>query len=155
LLFKNTLMKKTFTYLLLLVSALIAGCIKKPVIVDPGSLLGTFNGSLFYLHRPLAGGSYDTSKTSVQLVLSSGIGYEILGDTSTFQAGSHGNFGEFPDSLLFTDQTLPASGVPAPNSKLHLNGVFRYTWNGTSLQMVGKTDSTVSEYVLTRTSTQQ
>ena len=145
-------MKRSSIYLLPLLLISLASCSKKtPVenipLVTP---TGTFGGYIQLVHTTVATGKNDTSTANLTLVLDNQGNYAVTGDTSTLHAGSLGKFSlGYNDDLLFTDKT----NLNAGNKKVHLNGDYRYQYNGSVLQMdknVG--DSLSSQYYFTKAS---
>ncbi|MCJ8210093.1 hypothetical protein MUY27_10265 [Mucilaginibacter sp. RS28] len=95
---------------------------------------GTFAGKFKVLKRNVTSGAYDTTKKiNITIDMSTATGYKVTGDTTTLHAGSYGDFALNGTYILFSDATVPKTGV-APGSKIHLNGYYPYAYNGTQLQ---------------------
>jgi hypothetical protein len=147
-------MKRYFIYLLpLLMACVAAGCstdkvAKTTPIPTP---TGTFGGFFQLVHTKVSTGANDSVRTNLTLVLDAQGNFTVTGDTSTLHAGSTGKFSlGVGDDLFFTDKTYPTAGVPA---KVHLNGDYRYQYNGSVLGLdknVG--DSLSYQYYFTKAS---
>jgi len=115
--------------------------------VPSGTFSGTF--TLYYLHDKT--GVIDTSTTTLTLSMQK-TGFAVTGDTSKVHAGSYGAYivNSNYTGIDFVDKTFPASGTPA---KVHLNGVYQYTFNGTIFQLNAASayDTLTYSYNLTRT----
>jgi hypothetical protein len=149
-------MRLTLLYLLTFLFAFIlleSGCggdnISNPT---PNVPEGTFSGkfSLYHLHDK--SGVVDTQTAVVNLNIETSTGFKVTGDTSTVHAGSYGSFvvNSNYTEIDFVDKTYPTTGTPA---KVHLNGIYNYSFNGTTLQMVTTSayDTLTYVYNLTRT----
>jgi hypothetical protein len=130
-------MKNKLLYLLPLSLALFASC--GPGVSNPAPVNvpeGTFTGSFALLHTNTKTGLNDTSHqvTGIILSMQAATGFKITGDTTTYQAGSYGGFlvNEPTLQVVFYDKTFPATGTPA---KIHLDGTYNYTYDGTNLEM--------------------
>jgi len=112
---------------------------------------GTFSGTftLYYLHDKT--GVIDTSTATLNLSMQK-TGFAVTGDTSKVHAGSYGGYivNSTYTAIDFVDKTYPTSGTP---TKVHLNGVYQYTFNGTTLQMEAQSayDTLHYSYNLNRT----
>ena len=140
-------MRNKFTYLLPLLLIFIVACTKNNV--TPTLLpSGTFSGTFLRLHLN-KNNTIDSAKVSTVLVMETATGYAVTSDTSTFQAGSKGNYIFGTNNFVeFLDVTYPATGIPA---KTHLFGIYQYSFDGTNLLMAASTDSLGYQYTLKRT----
>ncbi|MBB5395542.1 MULTISPECIES: hypothetical protein [unclassified Mucilaginibacter] len=130
---------KRLIYLLPLLVTL-AGCFNnnnQPVPEPSGSYTGEFRR----VSREKNATTIDTVKTNLTVVIEPGVGYHVLGDTTTVHAGSKGHYGINSSSMLFMDSTYPKTGVPVKN---HLNGEYLYIYDGKILQMVRNSGDTLS-----------
>lgn len=96
---------------------------------------GTFNGSFTLYHLKEKTGVTDTTVLpNIQLQLEQSTGFKISGDTSTVLAASYGSYVvSIPyNDITFIDKTYPVVGTP---SKIHLQGIYSYSWDGTNLVM--------------------
>jgi len=82
--------------------------------------------------------------------MSATTGYAVSGDT-TRHAGSHGTYAVDGVNIGFSDQTLPPStaALTAPPAKVHLNGVYQYSYATTTLQIAFSSDTLAMFYNLT------
>jgi len=111
---------------------------------------GTFNGTFTFYHLHEKTGVTDTTVLpNLQLQLEQSTGYKLSGDTSTVLAASYGSYlVSIPYTTInFLDKTYPATGTP---SKIHLVGIYSYSWDGTNLVMTsyGAYDTLAYHYVL-------
>lgn len=145
-------MKRNFIYLLPLLLISLASCSKKtPVeniqLVTP---TGTFGGYIRLVHTTVATGKNDTLTANLSLVLDGQGHFTVTGDTSKLHAGSFGTFSlGYSDDLTFADKT----NLNAVPKKIHLNGDYRYSYDGSVLGLdknVG--DSLSSQYYFTKSS---
>lgn len=139
---------KRLIYVLPVLLALAGGCAKTNERVVPYPT-GTFAGEFRFLHKRPGTAIIDTLKTNIQVVLETGVGFKVVGDTSTVHAGSKGHYGVNSSDIAFDDETFPKTGRPA---KSHLNGIYRYYYDGSSVfQMVANSSDTLSlQYNLKR-----
>lgn len=94
---------------------------------------GNFSGKFLTLHKNTTTGKYDTTKTAnLQLYISTSSGYKVTGDTATVHAGSYGDFAMDPNYIQFLDKTVAAGTGVVPN-KVHLNGVYQYYFDGSTV----------------------
>ena len=113
---------------------------------------GTFAGrfSLYHLHSKT--GVVDTLTANLILNMETATGYKVTGDTSTLHAGSYGSYllNSTYTGIEFIDKTYPATGTPAKN---HLNGIYEYVYNGTTLQFeaTDPADTLIYFYNFTKT----
>jgi hypothetical protein len=143
-------MKRKFNYLFLMLLLLAtAGCIKNSN--DPSNIIipvGNFAGQFTRIHLSRATGKLDTIKANITLNLAVATGYAVGGDT-THHAASHGGYVVDGQNIAFSDLTLPANSTStAPLAKTHLNGVYQYTYTGTSMQISASNDTLGYLYVL-------
>jgi hypothetical protein len=127
---------KNFYILLCTLTVFVCGCsINKSNSPAPVTPSGTFAGQFMFLHLHSFTAKVDTFKANLQLVMQPTTGFKITGDTSTVHAGSYGSyvFGSDYTEIDFIDKTYPATGTPVKN---HLSGVYQYTYDGSTLQMV-------------------
>jgi hypothetical protein len=146
-------MKKKLTYVLpVLILAVVftSGCFKNAESNPTPAPSGTFTGQFRLLHRKPGTTVIDTVKANIQLVIETGVGYKVLGDTLTIHAGSKGHYAINSNTIGFQDDTFPATGKP---TKTHLSGYYQYYYDGTSvLQMVANSADTLSlQYDLKKT----
>jgi hypothetical protein len=128
-------MKKILLYSLPVLLAFVIGC--GPGTNNPAPVNipeGTFAGQFIYLHLHEKTGVIDTLKANIQLKMESTTGFQVTGDTSTLQAGSYGTyiFNSTNTAVDFMDKTYPATGT---STKIHLNGIYAFAFDGTTLQM--------------------
>ena len=113
---------------------------------------GTFSGPFYLYHLHEKTGLIDTMTANVNLTINK-TGFAVTGDTATLHAGSYGGYivNSTFTAIDFVDKTYPTTGTP---TKVHLNGVYEYTFNGTSLQMEATSpfDTLQYYYNLNRTS---
>jgi len=146
-------MKKLSIYLLpaLLVLSLFAtGCLSNKTSNPVPYPSGTFEGQFRLLHKKLNDSKIDTlKKATIQLVLESGVGYKVLGDTATVHAGSKGHYGINATYIAFDDETYPKTGTPA---KIHLYGNYLYNYDGSTnlIILVNQGDTLNYRYDLKR-----
>jgi len=144
-------MKRKIIYFLPLLLLSITGCLKSNS--DPSNVViptGTFAGQFTRVHLHPATGKLDTIKANLTLTMSTTAGYAISGDT-TLHAASHGGYAVDGLNIAFSDQTLPASPnntTPVP-TKVHLNGVYSYAYNGSALQIAFSSDTLAFFYNFT------
>jgi hypothetical protein len=137
---KNHLLLLTSTALLAL---FMASCSTGGLTPTP-QLAGSFSGQFRLLHRHTDAVPFDTLTANITLTLNSPAStFAVTGDTSTVIAGSMGTYqlatnGNF---ILFVDNTLPKTGI---SSKVHLNGEYIYSYDGTNLQMLAYSLDTLS-----------
>jgi hypothetical protein len=133
--------------LLAIVSSCGPGTTAAPQVGGPE---GTFNGTFtfYYLHEK-TGVTDTTVLPNIQLQLEQSTGYKLSGDTSTVLAASYGSYVvNIPyTAISFADKTYPASGTP---TKIHLAGLYSYSWDGTNLVMTSYSafDTLAYHYVL-------
>jgi hypothetical protein len=119
-----------------------------PVSAAP---VGTFAGHFEVIHNRAAG--IDSASANITLDMEAATGFKVTGDTSTVHEASYGGFIVYQanSTIYFQDHdTYQPAGAPA---KVHLNGLYNYSYNGTTLQ-IGYTayqDTLVLKYNLTKT----
>lgn len=132
-------MKKRSAYLLLVLLATVVfatGCFKDSPAIQVPYPSGTFAGPFKLLRRKLGATTVDTlKKANIQLVLETGVGFKVLGDTATVHAGSKGLYGINATYIAFDDNTYPKTGNP-PNDKIHLYGNYFYSYDGSSTLVI-------------------
>jgi len=144
-------MKRKIVYFLPLLLLSITGCLKNTS--DPSNVVipvGTFAGTFTRVHLHMATGKLDTIKANLTLTMSTTSGYAISGDT-TLHAASHGGYAVDGVNIAFSDQTLatsPTTTTPIP-TKVHLNGVYSYGYNGSALQIAFSSDTLAFFYNFT------
>ncbi len=145
-------MKKTLLYLLPLAALFIYGCGPNKTTAPVPAPEGTFSGKFMFLHLHQKTGVIDTLKANLVLQMEAATGYKVTGDTSSVHAGSHGGYVvNIPtSSISFIDATYPPTGTPA---KIHLSGVYDYTYDGSTLQLVvyGAQDTLLYYYNMKKT----
>jgi len=142
-------MKFRLVYFTSLVAALISGCLKSspsPAVPLP---TGSFSGGFMAIHNPASSlygtiAKADTLKAALQLSLSQSTGFQVSGDTS-IHAGSYGDYGVNAYNIEFVDETYsPAQAF----TKYHLDGVYNYTYNGSTLNIyINYADTLSLQYV--------
>jgi len=146
-------MKRTIFYLSILVGAFLSSCSTKnnvlPLAPAPS---GTFTGQFTLYHINTVTNTARGDSTMLNLSLETATGFKITGDTTTLHAGSYGSYvgNSGTSQLVFEDKTLPPTGTPA---KVHLNGLYDYRYNGTTLELrtYGPLDTLEYYYKFTRT----
>ncbi len=145
-------MKKTLLYFLPLVALFIFGCGPKKTTLPVPAPEGTFSGQFMFLHLHSKTGVIDTLRANLVLQMEAATGYKVTGDTSTVHAGSYGGYVvNIPTrNISFVDATFPPTGTPA---KIHLSGVYDYTYDGSNLQLVvyGPQDTLLYYYNMKKT----
>ncbi|HEY4328042.1 MAG TPA: hypothetical protein VGN20_28920 [Mucilaginibacter sp.] len=145
-------MKRNLVYLLslLTLTAVVAGCAKKPATINYQQTLpvGNFTGKFVRLHLTHATGKIDTVNANLLLSLDASGNFVVTGDTS-LHAGSMGKYGfGVTDDLIFTDKTLSATGTP---TKSHLSGDYQFTYNSGLLEMLKLVSDSLSyQYQFTK-----
>ena len=142
-------MKQKLHYFLPLLLAAGMGCVKSNYVTPLSPPSGTFTGTFSYQHRSNDKSPIDSLKANVTLALQgSNSSYIVTGDTSTVHAGSFGTYSLNSSYIQFVDKTYPATGNPA---KKHLNGVYLYAYDGTTLNLLTTfADTVVMQYQLTK-----
>jgi hypothetical protein len=137
-------MKRNFTYLLPILLACFAGCLSKPapVVIPPVTVpTGSYTGVFKYYHINTKTGVVDSLIAHLNLKFDASGNYSVSGDT-TKHAGSLGKCVLGPtDDLIFTDKTFPATGTPG---KMHLDGDYLDSYNGTDLQLLKGVGDSIS-----------
>jgi hypothetical protein len=140
---------KRLIYVLPLLMVLAAGCFtnnNSQPIPEPS---GTYTGEFRRVTRKLNQTKIDTAKAIISVTIEPGIGYHVLGDTTTLHAGSKGHYGINGNGIMFVDSTYPKTGIPAKN---HLNGEYIFIYDGSVFQMVRNSSDTLSlQYDLKKT----
>jgi len=135
-------MKNKLLYLTTVLAVLIAGCSTDGIKPAP-ALSGSFSGQFTLYHRHVTTDPFDTLKANITLTLITPANtFSVGGDTSTVIAGSKGTYelatnGNF---ILFIDNTIPKTGT---SSKVHLNGEYIYSYDGSTLQMLASSVDTL------------
>ncbi len=140
-------MKHSFKFLLPALLILASSCThltnqNTPVPVPTGKFSGKFR-SIHLSYNPV---KYDTVKAQIILTTTSNGNFKITGDTSTVIAGSHGLFALDNVYIQFQDSTKTV----AKQAKKHLNGVYKYYYDGTTFQFVASNDTLSHQYDLKR-----
>lgn len=143
-------MRRSFTYLFpfCFVALLFTSCLKGESAADVAASfpVGTFTGQFRAIHKSTTG--IDTQKANITLTLSTQTGFKITGDTATLHAGSHGGYLFNTTYGFFSDSTYSATST---STKVHLNGTYLYSYNGTVFQMLQVSGDTLSyQYDLTK-----
>lgn len=132
-------MRRSFTYLFpfCFVALLITSCVKGSSTTDTAATFpaGTFTGQFRAIHKTTT--TVDTQKANITLTLSTQTGFKLTGDTSTLIAGSHGGYLFNTTYGYFVDST-------AVSSKVHLNGTYLYSYNGSVFQMLQVSGDTLT-----------
>ena len=148
-------MKLKLLYLLPILAALASACGGKsnaPIPIPDGTYSGQFR--LLHIHPENRNIIDTTAKANVVVYISpvSSSTYKVTGDTSTVHAGSYGSFTADGDNkvITFIDKTYSGS---APVTKTHLNGIYAYSYDGTSFKMeaYGALDTLRLQYDLKKT----
>ena len=129
-------MKRILLYFLPFLLAFTNGCSPKSIAPAPNNAPeGTFTGEFKFTHEHAQNGAVDSLTAKIQLQIQQSTGYKVTGDTSTVHAGSYGSYiiNSSFTGIDFLDKTYPPTGTPA---KIHLNGVYSYTYDGTNLQII-------------------
>lgn len=141
-------------YLLPFVIMALAGCSKAssdstPVPVPSGTFSGTFK--ILRQDKNNVNLPYDTvTKIPFVMTLNTTTGFQVVSDTSTIHAGSHGDYAVNGTYAYFDDKTYPKTGTPA---KIHLSGYYPYGYDGTNFQFYASfADTLVYLYTLKKTS---
>ena len=140
-------MKKNLFGLLITLLVVVTGCAKKeetPIIVPQG----TFSGNFTRLHYSVATNKMDTLKANLVIKFSTTTGYEVLSDTSVVHAGSKGSYNVDQLYMEFGDTTIPAGPIPT-TGKVHLAGIYAYSYKGNSLKFTRSNDTLGVFYDLT------
>lgn len=138
---------KRLVYLLPLLLTLASGCLGSKSgdpIPDPS---GTFSGEFRLITRN-SDQTIDTVKANIKVIIEPGVGYHVLGDTTTVHAGSKGHYGIDGNGILFVDDTYPKTGTPV---KAHLNGEYVFVYNGSIFQMTKTGENMAMQYDLKKT----
>ena len=147
-------MKKRLLPLLsaaIILTVLIAGCIKPSNPGPPVLPVGNFTGVFTRLHYNGITTKVDTIRANITLTMNASTGYAVGGDTSQ-HAASHGGYIVDGTNIAFSDATLPSITVanPPTPTKTHLNGVYQYTYvAGSSLNLQQITDTLAYFYNMT------
>ncbi len=138
-------MKQIWTPLLIIITVFSAGCFKQSpnATLSTLTLAGTFNGPFTYYHkRP--NGKVDTSTANITLTTTTSGLFKVTGDTSKVHAGSHGYFILNPVYAQFVDSTATVLNPP----KVHLFGIYEYSYDGAKLQIAASNDTLAYFYNL-------
>ena len=128
-------MKRILLYSLPVLLSFVIGCSPSHSNPTPANIPeGTFAGQFISLHLHEKTGVIDTAKANIQLQMEESTGFKVTGDTSTLHAGSFGTyiFNSYNTAIDFMDKTSPVTGTP---TKIHLNGIYAFFFDGTTLQM--------------------
>ncbi len=128
------IMRFKILYFLPFVLAVFSGCLKTNNTVTPVLIpAGNFTGTFISLHLRSNTNIVDTARANLQLSLNSTTGFAVTGDTALVHAGSFGSYAVGNNGTMqFVDKTYPTTGTPA---KVHLNGIYLYQYDGTTLQL--------------------
>jgi len=138
-------MKNTFKLLLLSLAIVAGGCVNKTASIPIPVPTGTFSGQFTSLHKK-SSGVVDTLRANVQLTTTTAGLFRVSGDTSTVHAGSHGSFQLNSTYIQFQDSTATANNT----AKIHLNGLYQYSYDGTAFQIIAYNDTLYYQYNLKR-----
>ena len=141
-------MKNNFYLLLITLLIVAAGCKKTttdPVVLPEGKFTGTF----VRLHLNPITNKLDTATANLIFNISAATGYAITGDTSVFHAGSHGSMVVDGTFAQFSDQTLTPN-TPLYPGKVHLAGIYNYSYNGKNFNFAINNDTLGFYYNLQR-----
>jgi hypothetical protein len=140
-------MKNTFKLSSLLAFIVIAsGCLNNKNSSNPIPVpTGTFSGQFTSLHKKANTSIVDTLRANIQLTTTSAGLFKVSGDTATVHAGSHGSFQLNSAYIQFQDSTATAH-----NTKVHLNGLYQYAYDGNNFQITAYNDTLYYEYDLKR-----
>jgi hypothetical protein len=133
---REIFMKHTLPYFLLLCLFFAFGCsINKSNMPTPAGALpvGTFSGHFEVIHHKST--STDSASANITLDMQAATGFKVTGDTSTVHEGSYGGFIVYQtnNTIYFQDHdTYQPAGAAA---KVHLNGLYSYSYDGTTLQI--------------------
>lgn len=130
-------MKRKLLYLLPLFLVFESGCLSdKNNAPSPNNAPeGVFSGKFKFTHLHSKTGTVDSATAIIQLKMEAATGFQVTGDTATVHAGSFGSYivSTPYNNVDFVDHTYPTTGTPPKN---HLNGVYTYSYDGTTLQLV-------------------
>jgi|SRR5476651_1982850 len=119
-------MKRALICFLPFIVMLAAACRKLgPTVIAP---LGNFSGVFTRIHYTASTKKYDTLKAGLNVVIDINTGFAVSGDT-TVHTASHGDFYTNATQIEFDDYTYAQL-----LNKVHLNGVYDYTYDGSLLQ---------------------
>jgi len=146
-------MKLKLNYLLVLLLLIASACTKQQPANNDTSYnplitpVGNFSGYFTLIHLNPATNKLDTSRALITLATTADLSYSVAGDTTTIQAPSYGTFTADGTLITFTDATVTKRTPPNTPQK-HLNGPFLYTYDGTTLNIYGSSDTLSYNYVL-------
>ncbi|MDR3693957.1 hypothetical protein [Mucilaginibacter sp.] len=129
-------MKNTILYFLISILLFAYGCsANKSNNPTPTTLapVGTFSGHFEVIHHKSI--TIDSASANITLDMQAATGFKVTGDTSTVHEGSYGGFIVYQanNTIYFQDHdTYQAAGAAA---KVHLNGLYSYSYDGTTLQI--------------------
>jgi hypothetical protein len=146
-------MKSTIFFTLAIATALLSSCsTNNNVLPTAPAPYGTFTGQFKLYHINPATNTARIDSAYIDLSLETATGFKVTGDTLKLHAGSYGNYLGNAGSMQieFADKTAPTSGTP---TKVHLNGIYQYSYNGNILQLLayGPQDTLQYYYKFTRT----
>jgi hypothetical protein len=143
---KDLVMKKKLFGLLIVSLALIAGCAKEeetPLVIPEGK----FSGKFTRLRLNKTTNKIDTLNANLVITFSTANGYAVLSDTSVVHAGSKGSYAVDRFFMQFGNTTIPVGPVPT-TGKVHLAGIYDYTYKGNSLKFARSNDTLAYYYDL-------
>lgn len=130
----------TFVFIVF-VSSCVSNKASSPAPVPEGSFSGIFRA----VHTSRLTAKRDTISANLLLAISLAKGFQVTGDTSTVHAGSYGDFSTNVSSgagyIQFVDLTYSSAH---PGTKRHLNGVYKYQYDGTTFQLLYNSADTLS-----------
>src|SRR5215469_11164966 len=139
-------MKHKLLCLIPVAAVFLAGCLGGPNTPAP-VLSGAFSGQFTLYHRHSTTSPFDTLKANITLTLTNPANtFAVTGDTSTVIAGSKGTYQLATNGsyILFIDNTLSTTTT---STKVHLNGEYIYSYDGTTLEMLaGSADTLQVQY---------
>ena len=141
-------MKKNLFGMLILLLVIVTGCVKKQEEAPLEIPKGTFSGGFTSLHVNKSTNKVDTVKANMVITFSTTTGYAVLSDTSVVHAGSKGGYVIDPLFIEFGDSTIPAGPIPT-TGKVHLAGVYRYSYKNNNLKFTRSNDTLGVYYDLT------
>jgi len=129
-------MKNKVIYFLPAILFVICGCLssKNSTPVPSNPPIGTFAGHFEIIHHRQGG--IDSASANIILDMQAATGFKVTGDTSSVHEGSYGGFEVYEayGQVYFQDHdNYKATGAPA---KVHLNGLYNYSYDGTTFQIV-------------------
>ena len=146
-------MSSKIFFTLAIAAAFLSSCsTNNNVLPTPPAPYGTFTGQFKLYHINPTTNTVRTDSAYIDLSLETATGFKVTGDTLKLHAGSYGSYAgnAGTSQIAFADKTVPTSGTP---TKVHLNGLYQYSYNGTTLELLmnGPADTLQYFYKFTRT----